>query len=1344
MKTNLLFRVLILLAFYWLYHQEVSAQCSANASWGCGSGSWTNYGGDLQSIIVKDAAGGTLASYSGLGCASTNRTLNSGKPIDLIAGQQITIEVASSGGSWNTGVGIWLDQNYDGSFSTSECILNPTGSLYITSSNPSSPSRVTLTLPCWSGSGKGYLRFRSLSHYSYNLNTSSGCGSVTGYGSINDLEVNLKRLPDPVADFTVPRGPNYERTTIKFPASSQSPAYTYNWTFAGPNVSVVNNNSSIGQAKWLPVSPPSTHDVTMTVSYCGVSATRTKQVTIEQPKAPPVADFIAKKNSVEIFNNAELVDLSTNGPYSWVWEAISPGGNLYTSSQQNPLFFLDEVGKWNFCLTSQNSLGVSSKICKNQYVDCTPPTEYYMGPQTVGESALGMLYDHGGPSANYGNNRKNSIDYFLIKPCDAKEIRLKFKSLRFCDNSDILRIYDASFADPTKELSPSGGINGSNWNFYRTQTLKANSGRMYLTFESNSSCTDSGFIAVWECDRAKPTPTIASFTTKYDTIAEGVNLAMINKTSITGTPNWSWRVNNTEESTSKDFSRTFASTGVQRVCLAAGNCSSSDTFCKNIRVVPPSSSMAKLDFVTDKVRVVPNETVTLTAETNFADNLEWKITPNSYSVVSGNLIGNSSVVQLKFTAGGCYNIELKGYNTLLGFGTAKTVIKKEIVCAVDYCTPVVDLTNSDVGINSVELLERDTHRINKISSSGVSYSNFISSDKATLNFGASYKVKVGRFTNVNPVNYKVWIDFNIDGDFEDAGETVLSSGKISGFFDSATFRVPPFIKAFEGNTRMRVGASYGSLDNYPCGLNVVGEFEDYGITLVRDNSQPEITLLGGDTIYVEKIGTSGGCWSEIKKTTFLGEDGHEGDLTDSVKISGTVDCSLAGTYKLEFNLSDASGNQAEKKSRLIIVENDRTRPSITLRGKSLENIEQCENFYDSMATAYDKTDGNLTDSIKVTGSVNTKVIGDYILTYTVKDKAGLTATVKRTVKVRDTKGPGIYIGGSRIVDNQIVQVQIGSNFTDYVYAEDECNGYTEIRKMPGAKGNVNSTAKGTYPIRYFATDINGNVSPENGYTLQYKVDDFVAPEIELNTQDTIYHDVKTDYISRTVSIRENYSSPLLVKTTRSSNVNENILGEYQEIFTAEDESGNKATKTRVVRVVDRIAPDLLGGTINTCVGEPFWAMSGLHITDNYYDSATLLPLVKVVSHNVNIWVKGIYFINYILADPSGNTAKMISRNVHVLPQGECYSTYSGLKNMGDEGIKVYPNPTSGRVVIDAGSLKAAIESVEVWDNGGRMLYRTVPAGGFIALQLEGYAAGLYTIKLKNQNRTWIRPVILNK
>lgn len=52
-------------------------------------------------------------------------------------------------------------------------------------------------------------------------------------------------------------------------------------------------------------------------------------------------------------------------------------------------------------------------------------------------------------------------------------------------------------------------------------------------------------------------------------------------------------------------------------------------------------------------------------------------------------------------------------------------------------------------------------------------------------------------------------------------------------------------------------------------------------------------------------------------------------------------------------------------------------------------------------TAKDDVDGDLTKSIKVSGSVDTHKAGEYTLTYTVSDKAGNIATVTRIVTVKD-------------------------------------------------------------------------------------------------------------------------------------------------------------------------------------------------------------------------------------------------------------------------------------------------------------------------------------------------------
>lgn len=52
------------------------------------------------------------------------------------------------------------------------------------------------------------------------------------------------------------------------------------------------------------------------------------------------------------------------------------------------------------------------------------------------------------------------------------------------------------------------------------------------------------------------------------------------------------------------------------------------------------------------------------------------------------------------------------------------------------------------------------------------------------------------------------------------------------------------------------------------------------------------------------------------------------------------------------------------------------------------------------ANAIDDKDGDITNKIVVTGKVDTKKAGTYIITYTVEDSAKNIATVKRTIIVK--------------------------------------------------------------------------------------------------------------------------------------------------------------------------------------------------------------------------------------------------------------------------------------------------------------------------------------------------------
>lgn len=80
--------------------------------------------------------------------------------------------------------------------------------------------------------------------------------------------------------------------------------------------------------------------------------------------------------------------------------------------------------------------------------------------------------------------------------------------------------------------------------------------------------------------------------------------------------------------------------------------------------------------------------------------------------------------------------------------------------------------------------------------------------------------------------------------------------------------------------------------------------------------------------------------------------------------------------------------------------NDKIHPVISLNGDYEQNVSLGSNYTDPGATAADNKEGDISDRIIVTGSVNTAEVGDYKLFYNVKDEVGNPApTATRYVNV---------------------------------------------------------------------------------------------------------------------------------------------------------------------------------------------------------------------------------------------------------------------------------------------------------------------------------------------------------
>lgn len=86
--------------------------------------------------------------------------------------------------------------------------------------------------------------------------------------------------------------------------------------------------------------------------------------------------------------------------------------------------------------------------------------------------------------------------------------------------------------------------------------------------------------------------------------------------------------------------------------------------------------------------------------------------------------------------------------------------------------------------------------------------------------------------------WKVWIDYNKDGDFNDAGELAYDQGGMSTGTVNGQINVPQSVTI--GSTRMRVQMKYNAAGT-ACEAFDYGEVEDYTVNIVEDNSNPAVT-----------------------------------------------------------------------------------------------------------------------------------------------------------------------------------------------------------------------------------------------------------------------------------------------------------------------------------------------------------------------------------------------------------------------------------------------------------------------------------------------------------------------
>jgi len=644
--------------------------------------------------------------------------------------------------------GVWIDINGDNDFTDA-------GDFFVNIPYTGSGS-VDITMPCNLDTGNTRMRVRSR-YWFYGAWTKGDACRTENYGETEDYTISLSKASGLSSNFFV-ADTSYVGTPVRFVNSNQTGYIAQDWTINGASYTTTNVTNVFSTA--------GTYSAKLVSENCLGKDSTTKSFVIVAPTAPPVANFVSDKNVVEVFETFSLIDLSSNGPTYWDWSIIKGtdtidgddqgslrGNNPYVN--KNPLvntgnyFGAVDVGTWEVCLRTTNVIGSSTKFCKTSYIT-VQRTSFNMGPETslpanIISSSRGVIFDKGGENNNYTQPESNLEA--LIAPCGAQSVTLNFTMFKLLANAN-LKIYDGVNALGTPLHSGAGFTAGN----FPSGSLTANSGAMYLLWNSSAGATDSGFAARWSSVAGTGAAPIADFTLPGNPIYNSVFVDFENTSlNAEGNTTFEWTITGpvpTYGATTRNMdNQVFTTNGAYTAALKVTSCDgTTSTVTKAFTVAAPSSP-TELDFTASNRRPAVGDDIVFTATSDKANRWEWSFFPPLGVTAVAPVADNLNERTFKFISSGSYTVQLRGFNTLDTAASEATVVKTAHIIVVDHCVPVIGVsTSTDVGISSVKLTDPNTSDVllNNTSLTGVAYTNFSDLGTINLNYGGSYGFEVKR------------------------------------------------------------------------------------------------------------------------------------------------------------------------------------------------------------------------------------------------------------------------------------------------------------------------------------------------------------------------------------------------------------------------------------------------------------------------------------------------------------------------------------------------------------------------------------------------------------------------
>ena len=228
-------------------------------------------------------------------------------------------------------------------------------------------------------------------------------------------------------------------------------------------------------------------------------------------------------------------------------------------------------------------------------------------------------------------------------------------------------------------------------------------------------------------------------------------------------------------------------------------------------------------------------------------------------------------------------------------------------------------------------------------------------------------------------------------------------------------------------------------------------------------------------------------------------DDEDEDILDRLVITGDISTDEIGKYKLVYTVTDLDGNITSKERIVNVIVNEK--PIINANNKVITLDDSFDYLKD--VTAEDKEDGVLTDKITYEGKVDNKKIGDYEITYSVKDLDNQETIKKIIVTVEDkeyTKKDGRFYLDALLFNEKTNKIDItgylvmkglNNKVTDNIkydlIFENQYNGNQFIKSLNRLTENVPFAIPGEsgfdYSGSWFKDSLDLSDIPSGDYTV---------------------------------------------------------------------------------------------------------------------------------------------------------------------------------------------------------------------------------------------------------------------